>query len=85
MISWNDIHFCLKLYFACREQKIGTTYGLEISESGIHEVCEGNEKKYKRIKQDLSSKIEFVSLTSVSQRPVNDCMWRTSKIQWQSS
>ena len=38
-------------------------------------VCALNETIIKRIEQDLSSEIGFVSLTSVSQRLVNDCMF----------
>jgi len=74
IISQNHIHFYLKLYFACREQKIGTTYGLEISELDSYKVCKDKEKKIERIEQDLSLKIRFVLLTRVSHRPVNDCM-----------
>jgi hypothetical protein len=50
------------------EQKIGTIYSLENLESLIYMVCEDNETKMEGIRQDL---------TSVSQRPVNDCRYST--------
>ena len=71
--SRNHIHFYLTVCLNHTEQKIGTIYSLENLESYIYRVCEDNETIMKRIEQLLSPKIEFVSLTRVSQRLVNDC------------
>ena len=71
--SQNHIHFYLTVCLNHTEQKIGTIYSLENLESDIYRVREDNETIMKRIEQLLSSKIEFVSLTRMSQRLVNDC------------
>ena len=72
--SWNYIHFYVKVCLTCEKQKIRKLHSLENSESYIYRVHEDNKKTMEGIKQELSSKSEFVSLTSVSQRLVNDCM-----------
>jgi len=46
---------------------------IENSDSDTHKVCEDSERKSEIIERDLSAKNEFVSLISVSQRPMNDC------------
>ena len=71
--SRNHIHFYLTVCLNHTEQKIGTIYSLENLESDIYRVREDNETIMRRIEQLLSSKIEFVSLTRMSQRLVNDC------------
>ena len=71
--SRNHIHLYPKVLLTCPEQKIGNMYSLINLGSLIYGEYEYNKTIMEGIGQDLGSKNDFVSLTRVSQRPVNDC------------